>query len=216
MTAADDVSKRDLQMKKIYEALGRFLVEFSKLLFAMQSDIALAVGGEYAVMQTVLVEMTADPMIRAWRSAVTQVASAPPGSLSILADVTDEIRRLIQLRNDWAHGYWFVGWGNDATVDWSHADLWRLKNSARGVALPTSLDHQPTADSIEKMADHVSVLADAVRHFTVLIMTKRVPVSIEMVRYSKRIRITKERRHRTLQVTTDGANWRTTEWDIPK
>lgn len=206
-----DKADRAAQTGHIYQALGHYFVEFSRLVSVMESSLIFAIGGEQRLLLAALIELTADPLARAWRSVVRQATDLSAKDLDVLSGLCVEISSLINLRNDWAHGTWFVGYGNEATTDWSQAALMRLKNSAKGVAPPSKLEGQPTATYIEKAAAHASVVADAVSVFGMFPVIGRLSKPTD-ARPSDRVRIVKVDGRRQISVTQDGVNWRSSEW----
>ena len=148
--------------------------------------------------------MTADPLLRAWRSAMTHAVNLSTNDVDVLSGLTAEITALIQLRNDWSHGTWMIGYGDEA--EWSSGALVRLKNSAKGVASPTKLNMAPSAEYIEKVASHVAVVHAAVFSFstTVELLQDRVTT----VSPSDRVQVVKQSGQREIRVAANGVDWR--------
>ena len=212
MGTLDDASNRTVQMNRIYQALGRFVVEFSRVVLAMETGVQFVINGDQQLVSTLTVEMTADPLARAWRSAMTQAIDLSDEDNEVLAGLANEVRTLTNLRNDWAHGTWFVGYGNEETTDWSKAGLMRFKNSAKGVGRSTKLESEPTAEYIDRAATHASLVADAVNTFGLIVTMRRLGSLGENTHPSDRVRIVKEGGRRHIKVTQDGSNWRSSEW----
>jgi hypothetical protein len=214
MTEPSAQADRIAQMNAIYKALGKFLVEFSGLISRMEAGLYFAIGGgqrDQQLIRAIVIELTADPLARAWRSVMTQATDDLSSSdLDVLSKLAAEISSLINLRNDWAHGIWFVGYGNEPTTDWSTAALMRFKNSAKGVAAPSSLESLPTAEYIEKVAAHAAFVADAVFTFGMIVSGRRTG-GFPNVHPSDRIHITKVGGRRQLEVTPNGDDWRSSE-----
>lgn len=205
---------RTAQVNAIYQSLGRFLVEFSRLVSQMETGLLFAIGGgqrEQQLIRAMAAELTADPLARAWRSVMTQATdNLSANDLDVLSKLSGEITSLITLRNDWSHGVWFVGYGNETTTDWSQAALMRFKNSAKGLARPSSLESLPTAEYIEKAATHAGLVADAIFAYGIVVSGWR---SGELLNDhpGDRIRITKVGDRRQLRVTQNGVDWRSSE-----
>jgi len=73
MTEPVDKTVRMAQTNEIYQALGQFFVQFSRMVHAMEADLFFMVGGSQQLLRAITAELTADPLARAWRSVVTQV-----------------------------------------------------------------------------------------------------------------------------------------------
>jgi hypothetical protein len=204
----DQVHQRQDQIDQIYRAIGHFQVEFSQLVGAMEMGISAGIGGNYPALLCVLAEMTAYPLAQAWRSVLVQSGRLSEEEITTLKDLTAGIQQLIQRRNDWAHGTWYVGWGNDATVDWSTADLVRLKNTSVGLSPLTNLDGSLKPEDIEKYAIMTSVIAEAARAFSML---THLPISDPTMRPGRHVQITRTGRQRNLEVT-NGDKVLRTEW----
>jgi hypothetical protein len=211
MTEPSSGSDRMAQMNSIYQALGRFIVEFSRVVSAMETGLYFVTGGDQQLTRTIVIELTADPVARAWRSSMIQAIDLSDDDLKVLTGLAGEISALINLRNDWAHGAWFIGYGDETTTDWSQAALMRFKNTAKGMALPSKLERLPTAAYIEKAATHAALLADAISTFGMIVVMRQLGETKD-TRPSDRVRIKEVDGHRQVQVTQDGSNWRSSNW----
>jgi hypothetical protein len=212
MTDSTGQSDRVAQMGEIYQALGRFTVEFSRMVHAMESTLIMGAGGNQDVLNAIIIEMTGHPLMNAWRSALLDAGDLSDNDRPVLKELVKEVDKMINLRNDWVHGSWYVGYGNDTTTDWGEAFVARYKNSATGVASPSKLKIRPRAAYIEKAAVHASVLADAIMNFSIAFWRQRVQ-SVHITEYaSDRVRFVSENGHRQIQVTKDRASWQSSEW----
>lgn len=210
MTESSNAADRMTQINGIYQALGQFFVEFSRMVSAMESGLYFVTGGDQKLIRAIVAELTADPLTRAWRSVMIQGANLPENDRKVLSELTAEISDLINLRNDWAHGTWFVGYGNETTTDWSKAALMRFKNSAKGLARPSKLESLPTAEYIQKVATHVTYIAEAIFTYGLIVAERRAG-RLQGTHPSDRIRVKKKSGHRQFQVTNNGSDWRSSE-----
>jgi hypothetical protein len=210
MTELPDKSDRTAQMNGIYQALGRFFVEFSRIVSMMESNLIFLCGGDQQIVRAIVIELTAQPMLQAWRSAITQAMDLPDQESRILKELIFEVSTMITLRNNWSHGSWFVGFA-DESMDFSKAGLWRFKNTATGVAPPNGLDTEPTAEHIEKAATHAALVADAIGVFGTIVTMRRQGLIKETLP-SDRIRITKADGHREFHFSRDGEEWQSSRW----
>jgi hypothetical protein len=210
MTESSSDVDRTAHINEIYQSLGQFFVEFSRMLSAMEGGLYFITGGDQGLIRAIVAELTADPLTRAWRSVMIQGIDLSESDRKVLSDLVAEISELISLRNDWAHGTWFVGYGNEATTDWSKAALMRFKNSAKGLTRPSKLESLPTAEYIKKVAAHVALIAEAVFVYG-LIGSERRAGTLPNAHPSDRVRITKISGRRRIQVTNNGSDWRSSE-----
>jgi hypothetical protein len=204
---------RAAQMNDIYQALGLFLVEFSRMVSSMEVGLLYVTGGaDQRLIRAIVAELTADPLARAWRSAMIQATELTENDKRVLSGVAAEISSLINLRNDWAHGIWFVGYGDEATGDWSRAGLMRFKNSAKGLAAPSKLEGAPTAEYIRKVAAYTALVGEAIFSYGTTVSVRQRGDIDTAVRPGDRIRIMKVDGNQQLEVTQDGSYWRSAQW----
>jgi hypothetical protein len=74
--------------------LGRFVAEFSRIVLAMESGLYFTIGGDQQLVRAVLIELTADPLRRAWRSAMRQAIDLSDDDLGALSGLAYEISTL--------------------------------------------------------------------------------------------------------------------------
>jgi hypothetical protein len=206
MTEPSRETARLTQMNEIYQALGRFLVEFSRIVHSMEIELYFSIGGDQQLLRAITAELTANPLAQAWRSVMTKATDLSDDDREVLSGLRAEINVLIELRNDWMHGTWFVGYGNETTTDWSAASLLRLENTKEGVVVPTSLESFPTADYIKSVAAHAALVADAILSYGAIVNGRR--HGIISGHPSERVRITKVDGRRQIEMTSNGVDWR--------
>lgn len=209
MTEDSQETLRTAQVNQVHQALGQFVVEFSRMVHAMETDLYFSVGGNQHLFFAVTAELTADPLARAWRSIMSESPDLTNEDRKILSSIHDEVKVLIQLRNDWSHGTWFVGYGNESTSDWSQAWLHRFKNSAKGLVRPSELDSAPTAAYILDVASHTRFVTQAVMDFGANVHLLRDKVTEKHP--ADRIRISKIDGRRQFQMSSNGADWQSSQ-----
>jgi hypothetical protein len=197
------------QMNEIYQALGHFLVAFSKMVNTMETQLYFAVGGDQQLLMAITIELTAYPLAQAWRSVMTRATDLSENDRKVLSGLRAEIGDLIELRNDWMHGTWFVGYGNETTTDWSGAALVRFKNTKSGVSRPPGLESLPTADYIRSVASHVGLVVDAISSYGAIVNGRR--HGVFNAHPSERVRVIKVNNGRLIEVTSNGADWRSSK-----
>lgn len=206
MTESHSEPVRLAQINEIYQALGQFLAAFSGMVHAMEGDLYFAVGGNQQLLMAITVELTAYPLAQAWRSVMAQATDLSEDDRKVLSDLRAEIGKLIELRNDWMHGTWFIGYGNEAATDWSEAGLFRLKNTKDGVAVSAGLKTLPTADYIKSVATHVTVVTRAISGYGAIVNMRRRGMAITN-RPSDRVRVTRVAGKRQIETTSNGVDW---------
>jgi hypothetical protein len=207
MTEPHDKTGPMAEVDEIYQALGQFFVQFSHMVHAMETDLFFIVGGNQQLLHAITAELTADPLARAWRSVITQTTDLTDDEIRILSVLHTEITRPITLRNDWAHGTWFVGFGDE--VGWPKAVLTRFKNSAKGLAAPSTLEGLPTAEYIRSVATHTDFIANGIFNYGVNVMLLRDRQTT--TRPSDRFRVISVDGRKHLEMTADGVNWKSSK-----
>jgi hypothetical protein len=205
LTESSSETDRTVYMNQIYEALGRFVVEFSRMVAAMEHGLYFAVGGNQHLFFAVTAEITADPLARAWRSIMAESQDLKEDDRKVLSDIYKEIVDLIRLRNDWSHGTWYVGYGK-STDDWSKAALDRFKNSSTGFARSSSVEGLPTAEYINAVAAHTVFVAQLIFDFETNVHLLRDKSTTKHP--SDRIHVVKEDGRRRFQMSSGGIDWR--------
>jgi hypothetical protein len=130
-----------------YRAIGRFMVEFSRVISVMQTAIPVVVGS-----------ISPGLPVRALQVAVAQDTSASDlanmffGVCTTVVDLTDEekqvrnklrkrVDELVGRRNDIAHGVWAIGVSEGDQTAWDRTVLMRDKRPRRVSRSETS--HSP-------------------------------------------------------------------------
>jgi hypothetical protein len=211
LTEETHETARMAQVNQIHQALGQFVVEFSRMVHTMESDLYFSVGGNQHLFFAVTAELTADPLARAWRSIMSESPDLTDEDRKILSNIHAEVVALIQLRNDWSHGTWFVGYGNESS-EWSRAILERFKNSSKGLTRPSELDSTPTAGYILDVASHVKFVTQAVMDFGANVHLLRDKAT--STHPTGRIRIAKIEGRRQFQMSSNGVDWQSSQMPL--
>jgi hypothetical protein len=211
MTEDTQETTRTAQVNQIHQALGQFVVEFSRMVRTMESDLYFSVGGNQHLFFAVTAELSADPLARAWRSVMSESPDLTDEDRKILSNIHAEVVDLIQLRNDWSHGTWFVGYG-ESTNDWSQALLRRFKNSSKGLTKPSELNSAPTAAYISDVASHVKFLTQAVMDFGGNVHLLR--DKLTTTHPTDRFKVSKIEGRRQFQMSSNGVDWQTSQMPL--
>jgi hypothetical protein len=196
--------------RAVYEAIGRFIAEFSTIMFALEDDIITVLGGNTTQRFTraLLAEITAAPLLRAWRSVIFEAHKPPKDEQAAVDALADEVTQLIEVRNEIAHGAWLVGYGNEETKDWSEASLWKVRNSRDGIIFGSkTFGDSATATKIKAEATRAEVIANSIRTLG-MFRTLSILPDPPKTKWSDRLKIDGTGKSRVVRVTNDGKNWR--------
>jgi hypothetical protein len=167
---------RTAQIDRIYRAIGLFIVEFSHVVEQMEITIRLVVNGHKEGQIALLSELTAEPLKKAWVSVVIEVLKPDEADKKVLVQLAAEVTKLIEIRNDLAHGQWIIGAGNEQSTDWSTALFIKPKNSSSGVSWEREVIKRGTnAEVIEAQAFRAVVLSQAIMTYFGVYLPKAFP-----------------------------------------
>jgi hypothetical protein len=211
MTEDTEETIRTARVNQIHQAVGQFVVEFSRMVHTMESDLYFSVGGNQHLFFAITAELSADPLARAWHSVMSESPDLTDEDRKVLSNIHAEVVDLIQLRNDWPHGTWFVGYG-ESDGDWSQALLHRFKNSSKGLTTPSKLNSTPTAAYISDVASHVKFLTQAVMDFGANVHLLRDKVTT--THPTDRIKISKIEGRRQFQMSSNSVDWKSSKMPL--
>jgi hypothetical protein len=106
------VTGTDPQPDEVYLAVGRYVVEFSRLIFHMRIGIERRLAGEGSdplIAAMAMGAAMADPIAEAFFATCAHVADLNEEEQRIGVRLRKEVRDEIRRRNDFAHGDWSVG-----------------------------------------------------------------------------------------------------------
>ena len=140
-----DEAEQHPQVRALYEAIGRFVVEFEQAGHAMQVCITLILWKaglhDQRLSQIVLAGLTAEPLRSLFESVVGQQIKLTELERKMMKNATTRFQDLISERNDVIHATWFIGWGDGPTDDFSTASGRKLHKNKEGAA-PKSFSHK--------------------------------------------------------------------------
>lgn len=146
-----------------YRAVGRYVVEFSRLVFHMRRGIErqLASDEDRLIAAMAVGEAFANQITEAFFGICEHVADLNEEEKRVGVRLRKEVRDEIKRRNDFTHGDWAIGGLN------SYEDpiLARVKPGRKGGAL--QIKELPVSD-IEAAADAAHVLAQKVAEFSAI------------------------------------------------
>lgn len=149
-----------------YRAIGRFVVQFARLVHELRMGTYYLAGGGMTQQDYSLLtgEMTAQPLANTFFAVIRRSADAPTGeSLQILGRIESDISDVIRQRNDAMHGDWYVGFGEPGAELPGPSILLRTKPSRRSAAL--SVLEFSTAD-LEALTERVDTVRRYVQQLT--------------------------------------------------
>lgn len=137
-----DNSDRAKHMAEQFAALGEFVQAFESVVFMCRSGIRTLSGSaqNHPALAMILEHkvMTAQPLLEIWRACLDMSLSAlGKPEQKTAREVADQIAKdfsdLIRIRNELVHGTWFIGFGNEHTVDWSEFHAQKAKVTKTGL-----------------------------------------------------------------------------------
>lgn len=151
----------DAERDDAYRAVGRYVVEFSRLVMHMRVAVEsrLADGGDLRLPSLALGEATASQVANAFFAICREVADLDPVEDQIARRLSIEVNEVIKLRNDITHGDWWIDFH---THDATGPMLWRVKPARR--AGPIEARDLP-APELEQLADDLFDLRQRVAEF---------------------------------------------------
>jgi hypothetical protein len=147
-----------------YRAVGRYVVEFSRLIACQRLDIEkyLAIEGNLMVPALVLGAAPAEQITQSFFAVCEYVGELDEDERKVAGKLRVEVLDEIKRRNDFAHGDWLLGTMRETFVD---PVLSRVKPGRRSGAIQKQAI--PITD-IESAADEVYVLRQKVAEFGAL------------------------------------------------
>ena len=159
------MTAKDEERDDAYRAVGRYVVEFSRLIFHMRLGIAQELARDRDGNPTFLAlgEATASQIANAFFAICEYVMISPDADELAIGrrlqkEVNDEIRR----RNDVAHGDWWVGFGGDQSGKGDDPRLLRVKPSRRAGAFEAR--NIPVAE-LDQWSDELHALLQFVAEY---------------------------------------------------
>jgi len=152
------------QTTEQYAAIGRFVVEFENACGSIRSMMMrlLQMGGlKSQPLGNILLDsksMTASPLIYAYEAMLRECGlMAVPTQEEVFNQLCKEFRDLMEVRNNYVHAHWFIGFSNPANKDFSRFGA--LKGSPSKKKGMAYVDMPKNVDEIIGMADQAKELA---------------------------------------------------------
>ncbi|MBQ4775614.1 hypothetical protein [Pectobacterium versatile] len=160
-----NISDEDYRAQKrdLYALLGEFAAEFEIICLHMRNGITMLASQsglkDQNIMQAALAEYTAHPLLKVFRSMFMDSKFINKDIEKNLTEINKRMTALIETRNSYIHGTFFVGYGNGTETEFKSANGHKLKNTSKGVRIERhSIDETTFRPHIQECHD----LADLV------------------------------------------------------
>jgi hypothetical protein len=145
------------QAKALYEAIGRFVVEFEQACHEIQICVVFILWKaglhDQRVSQIVIAGMTAEPLRTLFESLVGQQVPLNEIEKKMVKNAISRFQKLTSDRNDVIHTTWNIGWGDGTYDDFSTASGSKFHKNKDGAA----------AKSFENKAEDFALLTQEAR-----------------------------------------------------
>jgi hypothetical protein len=150
-----------------YRAVGRYVVEFSRLVFHMRYTIERQLAGDQDIVipQLALGELSANQIADSFFGICAYLADLDDAETKVASRLKADVRATINRRNDFAHGDWWIGTPAQpgSVSDTTDPLLWRTKPGRREIeqlkTLPvTEIDS--ASDDLYALRQHVAEFGD--------------------------------------------------------
>ena len=114
---------REEEMASAFQAIGRYVYEFSWLCWDLKMAIATVpglTGSAYTTLELVTGEMTAAPLANACFAVCETAVEGDDEAVKIVRTLRARVMKEITRRNDLLHGDWMIGWVSG--TGYEHAD----------------------------------------------------------------------------------------------
>lgn len=147
MNDADRKAKLTEQSFALHAAIGRFVVEFEQMCFAMSTAVLFALHNaglrDQQLGNAMLAGLTASPLREMTLSVFAHLYRDDAASLTIVRELAARTQTLTNTRNEIIHSTWFIGWASPEDTDFSRASGMKHKNTKAG-PVASSLSHSVT------------------------------------------------------------------------
>lgn len=150
-----------------YRAIGRYMYEFSRLVYHMRSAISRHLSPTAVqVVDIVIGEMAARSIADGLFGLIENTVSLDKQEQEVSRTLRKEILKVIESRNNIAHGDWHIGWGSAGASEPEPPSLLRIKSIRRDGG-PWS-ERTYTPQDLHQQSDDVAALRNLVGEFAAL------------------------------------------------
>jgi hypothetical protein len=144
MNEQDRQTKLADQSFALHAAIGRFVVEFEQMCFAMSNAVLFALHNaglqDQQLGNAMLAGLTASPLREMVLSVFAHVYRNDAASVALVRELAARTQTLTTTRNEIIHSTWFIGWASPEDTDFSRAAGMKRKNTKAG-PVASSLSH---------------------------------------------------------------------------
>jgi len=119
--------------------IGEFIVQFEHVCQAMQTAIRSLLYEQglqnKSVANILLAGHTAEPLRALFESLIGEIVNPNDNEKEIIKNILSRIQEITAKRNDVVHSTWFIGWGNEATQDFSEVPGHKLHKNKKSSVL---------------------------------------------------------------------------------
>lgn len=173
MSGVEEISEAELmrrsrilaQRDDAYRAVGRYFVEFSRLIMHMRQAMARRLqhpNDPPLLSEVVIGETTAGPVIDSFFATCKMLNPLDGAEEKVCTNLRNQVIDANKMRNNFAHGDWWIGWAAGDAFDMEDPTFQRIKPGRKvDVAQQSPL---PTAE-IDALSDDLARLRNLVGEF---------------------------------------------------
>jgi ATP-dependent DNA ligase len=150
----------------IYRSIGEFTVKFETVCSSLRNCIIFMLDGaglkDQRIAHILLASLTVDSLKNVFENLVKLTQGLDDDEQKILRDILFRFQKLTEERNTIIHSTWFIGYGNEDTVDFSEASSYKLYRNGKGKTMRFRKYTAKYLDELTKEADTLSTLFNRV------------------------------------------------------
>jgi hypothetical protein len=125
----NELTATDKERDDAHRAVGRYVVEFSRLIFHMRFAVERCLAGEkdIVIARLALGEAAANQVNDSFFAICSYMADLDDDEVRVSRHLKKQVREEIKRRNDFAHGDWWIGFGAKEDGAMANPTLWRTK-----------------------------------------------------------------------------------------
>lgn len=145
---------------ELYCSIGEFVVKFELVSHQIQIGITSLLGlagiRNQKISQLMLAGLTAEPLRSLYESLIAETQTINDIERKMIKDALNRFQTLIQERNDIVHSTWFIGWGNERSINFSEVSGMKFHKNKSGAAIKSF--ERKVADFV-KLSEEADLLA---------------------------------------------------------
>lgn len=165
--------KYQRQTQELYALIGEFVVKFEMLCQHMRLAILMNCSDSSIdskrSLHALMAEMAASQLLNSFKAVMFEQPNQTEFGRKLFSTLCNQIKILIEQRNEIVHGTHYIGWGNQDTEDWSSVDRVRMKITKDGLDFRSQVINEesmrPLIEDCDSFAQHVLGLASLLLPF---------------------------------------------------